>query len=415
MVALSESFSSNNTLLTENTALTQRISSTQRNPIAGMQDAVKIAEFCASNAAKIDHANAFPAEEFALIADSGWLAAPLRQDLGGWGLGIESAKTGDLLKLLKYLGQGNLAVGRIYEGHVNALQLIQTFGTAEQISAYAADARDRHKIFGVWNAEAADGVKVFPLENGGCRLEGSKTFCSGCGYVDRPFVNGVLPDGSWQMCVVPMEAVATLSDPSWWNPSGMRATASYKVDFTGVQLSPEALIGQPGDYFRQPWLSAGVVRFAAVQLGGAEALFNEARKFLQSLDRLQDPYQEERFGKMAIAIESANLWLKNAAAFLTAYSPTFAGGLTEPHPQAQRLVAYANMVRTVVEQVCMEVIQLCERSVGTRGLLPPNPMERIIRDLTLYLRQPAYDAALVSAGKYALLNPEPASSLWDYE
>ena len=63
----------------------------------------------------------------------------------------------------------------------------------------------------------------------------------------------------------------------------------------------------------------------------------------------------------------------------------------------------------------MDVIQLCERSVGTRGLLPPHPMERIIRDLTLYLRQPVFDAALTNVGQYALSDCTCASSLWTHE
>jgi alkylation response protein AidB-like acyl-CoA dehydrogenase len=54
------------------------------------------------------------------------------------------------------------------------------------------------------------------------------------------------------MCIVPMDEVVTVSDPSWWEPSGMRATASYKVDFSGVELHQNALIGEPGDYYRQP-------------------------------------------------------------------------------------------------------------------------------------------------------------------
>jgi hypothetical protein len=63
----------------------------------------------------------------------------------------------------------------------------------------------------------------------------------------------------------------------------------------------------------------------------------------------------------------------------------------------------------------MDVIQLCERCVGTRGLLPPIPMERIIRDLTLYLRQPAFDAAIANVGQYALSESSSAHSLWSYE
>lgn len=375
----------------------------------------EIADYCFTNAAAIDCDGALPTTEFELITKTGLLAAPLLRKFGGLGLGIEADVTNELLLSLKQLGRGNLAVGRIYEGHVNALQLIQTFGTDAQIEAYTSDVRDRHKVFGVWNAEAADGVKIFPLGNGRYRLEGSKTFASGSGLVERPFVSGVLPDGSWQMCVVPMDEVATVSDPAWWQPSGMRASASYKVDFTGVELDESALIGKPGDYFRQPWLTAGVIRFAAVQLGGAEALFDLTRQYLQDLERIDDPYQQERLGRMAIALESGNLWLQGSAAQVATYAPIFGGDIKVTYPKADQLVTYTNMVRTAIEQICMDMMQLCERSVGTRGLLPPNPMERIIRDLTLYLRQPVFDAALASAGKYALTNPNPARSLWCHE
>lgn len=125
------------------------------------------------------------------------LAAPLQTDLGGLGLGFDSSVTHQTLTILQQIGRGNLAVGCIYEGHVNALQLIQTFGTREQIEQLASDARDRQKIFGVWNAEAEDGVKIIPIPGGQYRLEGAKIFASGSGYVERPFVNGALPDGSW--------------------------------------------------------------------------------------------------------------------------------------------------------------------------------------------------------------------------
>ncbi len=377
-----------------------------------LRRAREIADYCMLNASAIDYNGAFPKKEFELIAEAGLLAAPLHRGLGGWGAGIDSSVTQQLLMLLKQIGRGNLAVGRVYEGHINALQLIQTFGTKEQIATYASEARDRLKIFGVWNAEAADGVKIIPLEDGKYRLEGCKTFCSGSGYVERPFVNGVLPDGTWQMCIVPMDEVATVSDPSWWQPAGMRATASYKVDFSGVELQQNALIGEPGDYYRQPWLSVGVVRFAAVQLGGAEALFDLTREYLQKLNYTNDPYQRERLGRMAIAIETGNLWLRSAADMVAAYAPVFGGYPTVDNPQASQLVAYANMVRTVIEQICIDIMQMCERSVGTRGLLPPNPMERIIRDLTLYLRQPAFDAALSSVGQYVLGESNPAHSLW---
>ena len=375
-----------------------------------VEEAHQIAEFAAANADSLDKQGIFPVEEFRQIAAAGLLTAPLSRDLGGLGLGFETGHTEELLMLLKEIGLGNLVIGRIYEGHVNALQLIQTFGTSEQIATYATDAR-RNKIFGVWNAEAQDGVKIIPQGNK-YRLEGSKTFCTGCGYVERPFVNGKLPDGGWQMCIVPMDEVETVVDSDWWQPGGMRATVSYKIDFTGVEVEQNCLIAQPGDYFRQPWLSGGVIRFAAVQLGGAEALFNATRQYLQKLNRCDHPYQQERLGRMAIAIESGNLWLQGAANLVDSYAPVFGGYAKDNPEQASKLVAYANMVRTAIEQICMDSIQLSQRSIGTLGLLPPEPMERIIRDLTLYLRQPAFDLAVTDVGKYVLTETQRASELW---
>lgn len=336
------------------------------------------------------------------MASAGLLGAPLRRELGGLGLGIEAAATRLLLQTLKRLGYGNLAVGRIYEGHVNALQLIQTFGRPDQARRFASDALCHRRIFGVWNAEAGDGVKVERVGPRRFRLTGAKTFCSGAGFVKRPFVNGAT-DGGCQMCVVPMEVVQTRHQPDWWQSSGMRATTSYKIDFTNVEVDESCLIGQPEDYHRQPWLTGGAIRFASVQLGGAEALVDLTRDFLVQQERVKDPYQVERMGRMVLLIQAGNLWLDAAADRVEAFHQTFGGDPNEPVESGKetRLVAFANMLRTAIEQICMEVIQLAERSIGARGLLPPLPMERIIRDLTLYLRQPGFDAALAYVGKQA--------------
>lgn len=391
---------------------------TQHSPAQLLNTAKAIANRAAVEAADVDRIGAFPTKGFKQLAADGFLSAPLHSELGGSGLGITAHQTALTLQILKHIGRGNLSMGRVYEGHVNALQLVQTFGTPDQIKKYAQDAHN-NKVFGVWNAEAEDGVKLIPLANGNYRIEGSKTFCSGCGYVERPFVNGAISggpaDGQWQMCIVPMEKVSVDIDPTWWQPSGMRASASYKVDFTGVELTPADLISKPGDYFRQPWLTAGVIRFAAVQLGGAEALFDATRTYLQGMGRIDHPHQQARLGQMAIALEQGNLWLHSSARQVENYAPTFGGNpdsdLPNNHPEAQ-LTSYANMVRTAIEQICIDMIQLTERCVGTRGLLPPHPMERIIRDLTLYLRQPAFDISLTSVGKHVLEQTQPASDLW---
>ena len=390
------------------------------NSSRGLLEAVQeIASEAALGAPSIDCSGGFPLQEFNALAEFGLLSAPLQPRYGGMGLGFQSEQTRLLLQILKEMGRGNLSLGRVFEGHVNGLQLVQTFGTDEQVQRFATDALN-NKVFGVWNAEGPDGVKLHPLESGRYRIEGSKTFCSGCGYVERPFVNGTLPDGSWQMCIVPIEQVKVVVDPNWWQPPGMKASASYKVDFTGVEITKAEIIGKPGDYFRQPWLTSGVVRFAAVQLGGAEALFDATRTYLQGLGRTDHPHQQARLGKMAIALEQGNLWLQGSAERIESYAPIFGDMPSEKPSQKpeelslkqQQLVNYSNMVRTAIEQICMDMMQLSERCIGTNGLLPPHPMERIIRDLTLYLRQPAFDISLTGVGEYVLSQKATAGELW---
>ena len=74
---------------------------------------------------------------------------------GGLGLGTTSEGAPALLDVLRWIGHGSLPLGRLYEGHVNALALIARFGNASQIELAARDAGEG-VLFGVWNTQAAD-------------------------------------------------------------------------------------------------------------------------------------------------------------------------------------------------------------------------------------------------------------------
>ena len=364
--------------------------------------AAQLAPRLAAQAPCSDQEGSFPGSEFAWLRAAGLLAAPLPATLGGQDLAAP-AHTLSLLRTLAHVGRGNLAVGRLYEGHVNALQLAQRVGTPAQVGRWAEDALAGH-LFGVWNTEAQDGVHLEPLPDGSYRLRGSKTFASGAGHVTRPLLTGALPDGGgWQMLVLRADEQVPVVDKSFWQPLGMRASASFRVDFTGLEVAADQLLGQPGEYYRQPWFSGGAIRFAAVQLGGAEAVFDETRRFLQKHHRTDDPYQRQRLGEMSVLVEGGRHWLRAAAEHAAHSTPA----------PAAAAVAYANLMRSAIEDICLRVLPLAERSVGARGLLRPQPFERLHRDLTHYLRQPAPDAALADAGRFALASTAPAHQLWE--
>ncbi len=364
-------------------------------PGATVQVARALAPSLFAQAAATDAAATFPNEELGWLRAAGLLTAPLATALGGAGLG-DAAATEALLAVLRHIGRGNLAVGRVYEGHVNALLLIQLFGAPAQLARWAADA-NAGQLFGVWNTEdPAEGVRLEALPGGRYRLHGAKTFASGAGHVGRPLITGALPEGrGWQMLVLPADEQLPVLDRSFWRPLGMRATASYRADLTGLEIGPADLLGPPNAYYRQPWFGGGASRFAAVQLGGIQSVFDETRRFLQRLGRTDDPYQRQRLGQMALLLESGRQWLRGAAA--RAALPADAGA-----PALPAAVAYASLVRTAIEQIGLAMLPLAERCVGARGLLQPEPFERLHRDLTHYLRQPAPDAVLADVGRFVL-------------
>ncbi len=350
----------------------------------------------AQNAANVDVEGACPDQELAALNENGLLGASVPREFGGAGLGTDDGSTLALLQTLWHIGRGNLSVGRLFEGHVNALQLVSWFGSKSQKERLFADALSGH-LFGVWNTQAGNGVS-FGREQNGWKMSGSKTFCSGAPRVSRPVVTGEL--NGWQMAVVPMERVEVAFDSSWWRPLGMRASASFATDFSGAILGDEDLLGDANDYYAQPAFSGGAIRFCAVQLGGAASLFENVRAFLNETNRTEDLFGRARIGQMAAKVQSGWQWLQSASE------------MWEARADAAQMVAFAAMMRVATEEICNATLEMAERSVGARGLMRPGAIERISRDLTMYLKQPHLDEIPVRVGKFALESNAPAHELW---
>ena len=354
-----------------------------------------VAEKAFARAGDYDEDGAYPALDVAALHESGLLTAVLPVRCGGVGL------TGvSLSEILRSIGSGSLPLGRLFEGHVNALELVLRYGNHQRIQLAADEAR-AGKLFGVWNTDDANGLRLIH-RHGRSWLEGRKILASGAGRIERPLVTATDENGR-RLMVLPKTGGSERADLSRWTAQGMRASATGAVDFTGVEIDPIEIVGGEGDYERQPWFSAGAWRFAAVHLGGMERLFDLLRRHLQETNRGQDPHQAARLGRAAMAIETAGLWVAQAASSTEA--PL---GSRAP----EQLVAYVNLARLSVEAAALELMNLVQRSVGLQAFMRPNPIERISRDLATYLRQPGPDRALTDAAAWILAQPLSVQDLW---
>ena len=338
---------------------------------------------------------AAPLREVERLGELGLLTAPLPRTEGGLALGVEPGSQGMLLRVLAAVGGGDLALGRLYEGHVNGLLMVIRYGSPKQVKRLGDDCR-RGMLSGVWNTGAKELMRLDPEGNGVFRYQGMKTFATGAAFVRRPIVTADLPGAGWQMTMPRMETMDVEIDRSFWHPLGMESSESFGIDFTGERIEAEDLIGQPGDFYKDPLFRGGAIRFAAVQAGAAMRLHALFADWLRTTRRGEDPYQVARLGEVAMLSQQAALWVEKAGS--VAEECLF----REDEARGWRMVECANMTRLAVEKVCTQIMQLVTAGVGAHGLLQPARFERVIRDLTMYLRQPAPDQTLADVGRASI-------------
>lgn len=358
--------------------------------------AAEVAEELFGSANERDAAATFPSGALATLHAAGLMMAPFPQSLDGAGLAGADA-VDHLRDVLRLIGGGDLSVGRLYEGHVNAVALVVRYGTPSQLSRLAADVHDG-ALCGVWNAEGAGPVT---LETGGGRwqLRGAKILASGAGSLSRPIVPASRGDAI--VMTMPRLGADAPHDLSRWTAQGMRSSATGTVDLTGLEIGPDQIIGQDDDYRVQPTFFGGAWRFCAVQLGAIERLVDLFRADLAARGRGDDPYQRGRIAACATAVETASLWITQAARMVAEAT----------RPTAE-ILAYVGLTRGVTERAGLDVMEAAHRGLGLGSFMRPHPVERVARDLATYLRQPAPDGAMADAAASVMASPRPIRDLW---
>jgi alkylation response protein AidB-like acyl-CoA dehydrogenase len=324
---------------------------------------------------RYDLAPAYPRESIELLVGMDLHRVFAPPESGGPLYPDELAESGLLFEVLRRIGRADLSLGRIFEGHVNALKLIAWYGS-DGIKRRLADELQLGKLFGVWATEP-EPCQLRLGTNGAWNLEGRKSFATGAGGLDYAVITATTSAGEQQMVIVAANDPSR-ADLSCWRVRGMRATQSGIYALTGIPVAPTDILGHLNSYRREPWFTAGAWRFAAVQLGGIEGLLIEMRAAMSEAAR-SDPLQRAKFAEAVAATRTAYLWVREAAS-------RAACNVEEAAP-------FALMTRGVVERAGLDVMELAARVVGTRSAFDGNRIDKIIRDLSLYLRQAGPDQA----------------------
>ena len=363
----------------------------------------------ATRAAHYDRTATFPLEDFDDLFAAGLNAPTIPREHGGLGLGPYRGDVFTLWMMTKEIAKADLALARCWEGHANSLVLLDGLATEAQKRRWFPGIVERNETWVAWSGEPqarATGEQIrfgttVEVVDGGFVLNGTKAFCTSAGGARWALllVNPAGPGGARHASAEAAETVLLLAcdledptiriDGSWWDPIGMRATVSHAVHFDNTFIAEENLVGVPGQYLRDGWQTCFVPHYAASFLGAAEGAFEYALDFIRHQNKTDDPYVQHHVAKMALNVETMHLWLRHIATLWES------GRYAEAQASGSR-------IRHLGEHLASETVDHCVRACGARALNRPSPIERIVRDLTLYVRHDNDDQVLATIGRQVL-------------
>ena len=280
-------------------------------------------------------------------------------------------------------GATNLNLGRLLEGHANAAQLICLYGNRDQKALLETIVEDG-QAFGVWGAGGTPQASV-GADGQNATFYGAKRYASGLGTVSHAIVPVAQEDGILQLYLIPASDPAR-QDVSRWSMSGMRESASGVFLLDGLPADETTILGEPGVYKTEPFFEGGIWRCAAVHAGAIDAIVRLMSQHLDLTGRLDHPLQAERLGHAIMHARTARLWVEDAARRIEAPADG------ESISQAVAISSYA---RLQVETSALAVVELARRSVGLASFEVGCPLDLVIADLSVYLRQANPDALLL--------------------
>ena len=337
----------------------------------------------APHALEWDKNKHFPVDVLRESAELGMGAIYCGEDVGGSGL-----RRLDAVRIFEQLAIADPVISSFISIHNMCAWMVDTYGTPEQRKSWVPRLASMECIASYCLTEPGAGSDAAALRTKAVRdgdhyvLDGVKQFISGAGTSDvyvvmaRTGVDG--PRGISAFIVeknTPGLSFGANEDKMGWN-----AQPTAQVIFEGVRVPADALLGGPeaegtGFGIAMNGLNGGRLNIAACSLGGGQAAYDKASRYL--VDRqafgsalIDEPTIRFALADMATALETSRLILWRAASALD-------------NDEADKVTLCA-MAKLYVTDSCFEVADRALQLLGGYGYLREYGLEKIVRDLRVH-------------------------------
>jgi alkylation response protein AidB-like acyl-CoA dehydrogenase len=337
----------------------------------------------AAQADELDRHPAFPENAFRQLARAGILGATMPGPDG------RRVPFGEELRLVREVSRVDGSVGRILDGHFNAVERLVVACPDTLTDRERARIASGELLLGVWGADPApgEGQPARLREAGGAMtLEGVKTFCSGAGGLERALVVARDDAGERRLAYVDLTQGMSI-DYSWYRGEGLRASESHRVIFDGARV--RAVLGGPGEASREPWFSRDAIRTSATWAGIADSVLAAALSFLRARGEPSE-IAALAAGRMRVAVATVDRWIAHAG---ERADSTRAGG-----PLATTAIEARWAIAAAARELAADAAIAC----GSRPLATGGALSRGRRDLDLFLLQHRLEPMLARHGAATL-------------
>jgi alkylation response protein AidB-like acyl-CoA dehydrogenase len=354
-----------------------------------------LADEIGKRAAEHDRDASFPYDSFAAVKQSGYLAAPVPEHLGGLG----TASVHDVLVASSRLARGDAALTLGVNMHlVFVLNVVRRY----EIATAAGEERHARSFAATLEEIARDGI-VFAAagsERGqdltrpattamrtetGWIVSGSKVFCTMAPAADVLYTAVTYVDDHgrerYGYAMIPRRTPGVVVHDDW-DALGMRASSSDSVSFEDVQLPRSALRGGfpvgDGIEYMERNLAAGLFH-AAAALGVAESADAGIASGLARRAEV-DPHAQMLAAESFVDLSACRAMFSRAAALIDEHherNPISRGTA----PELTQLFGEAQGAKVFIGEAAFRIVDRALALSGGAGYLNGSPLARAYRDV----------------------------------
>jgi alkylation response protein AidB-like acyl-CoA dehydrogenase len=332
------------------------------------------------HAAEWDEKHVFPRDTIRAAAELGFGGIYVSEASGGIGLGrLESAI------IMEAMAYGCPSTSAFISIHNMSSWMIDRFGGQAVKDKYLPSLVPMDRMASYCLTEAGAGsdagaLKTKAVKDGGDYVvTGSKQFISGGGeneiYVVMVRTGEDGPKGI--SCLVIEKDMSGVSFGAQERKLGWHSQPTAQVNFDGVRVRAENLVGSEGDGFKiaMMGLDGGRLNIGACSLGGAQRCLDEAVNYTK--DRKQ-------FGQAIADFQATQFTLADMETELQAARTLLYAAAVKVTENAPDKTRFAAMAKRLATDTGSSVVDRALQLHGGYGYLQDYPIERFWRDLRVH-------------------------------